>query len=55
MQNRPGSLWNELTVQLKRGDQTADYTLLLKNEAAQAWRMRWIGHGGQWQDLPAEE
>ena len=54
MQNRPRSLWNELTVQLKRGDQTAEYKLLLKNEAAQCWRVRWIQHGGQWQDLPGE-
>jgi hypothetical protein len=52
MQNQPRSLWNELTVQLQRGDQTAEYKLLLKNEAAQAWRVLWIQHGGQWQDLP---
>jgi hypothetical protein len=54
IQNRPGTLWNELTIQLKREDQTADYRLQLKNEAARAWRARWTQHGGQWQDLPVE-
>jgi len=52
MQGQPRGLWNELTVQLKRGDQTAEYKLLLENEAVQAWRERWIQHGGRWQDLP---
>jgi hypothetical protein len=52
IQNRPGSLWNELTVQLKRGDQTAEYPLRLEDGAAQAWRARWLQHGGLWQDLP---
>lgn len=46
--------WNELTVRLKRGDQTTDYKLTLTNEAVQAWRTRWIQCGGQWQDLPDE-
>jgi hypothetical protein len=54
IQNRPRDEWNELTVQLKRGDQTAETTFLLKSEAAQAWRVYWIQHGGQWQDLPGE-
>jgi hypothetical protein len=52
MQAQTHGLWSELTVQLKRGDQAAEYKLLLKNEAVQAWRARWIEHGGQWQDLP---
>lgn len=51
IQNQPCSLWNELTVQLNRGDQTAEYKLRLTDEAAQAWREQWIQHGGQWQDL----
>jgi hypothetical protein len=54
IKNQPRNKWNELTVQLKRGDQTTEYKLLLTNEAAQAWRMCWIQHGGQWQDLPSE-
>jgi hypothetical protein len=54
MQNQPHGEWNEITVQLVRGDQKAEYKILLKNEAAQAWRARWIQHGGQWTDLPAE-
>jgi hypothetical protein len=54
VQSQTRGPWNELTVQLKRGDQTAEYKLLLKNEAVQAWRVRWIQHGGQWQDLPDE-
>ena len=52
MQNQPRGLWNELSVQLKRGDQSADYRLLLKHEAVEAWRDRWVQHGGRWQDLP---
>lgn len=51
IQNQPRSLWKELTVQLNRGDQTAEYKLRLTDEAAQAWREQWIQHGGQWQDL----
>lgn len=54
MQSQPHDLWNELTVRLKRDEQTADYKLLLKDEAVQAWRERWIRSGGQWQDLPGE-
>jgi hypothetical protein len=54
MQNRPRSLWNEIILQLKRGDQTAEYKLLLKEATAQTWQARWVQHGGQWQDLPGE-
>jgi hypothetical protein len=52
IKNQPRSLWNELTVQLKREDQTVDYKLLLKGETAQAWRERWLQHNSQWQDVP---
>jgi hypothetical protein len=52
MQSRPGEIWTELSIQLQRGDQTAEYPLLLKNEAVEAWRERWLSHGGQWQALP---
>ncbi|MFH1524056.1 MAG: hypothetical protein ABIF04_03750 [Chloroflexota bacterium] len=54
IQNQPRSQWNELTVQLKRGDQTTEDNILLTNETAQAWHACWIQHGGQWQDLPSE-
>ena len=54
MQNQPAGPWNELTVQLKRADQSAVYRLLLKSEAVEGWRTRWIRHGGQWQDLQGE-
>jgi hypothetical protein len=54
IQNRSRGAWNELTIQLKRGDQTVEYPLLLKSEAAQAWRVCWIQHDGQWKDLPIE-
>jgi hypothetical protein len=54
MQSRPCGLWNELSIQLKRGDQSVDYRLLLKSEAVEAWRVQWIRHDGQWQDLPDE-
>jgi hypothetical protein len=55
LQGQPRGLWNEVTFQLKRGGQTAEYKLLLEGAAVQAWRERWIQHGGQWQDVPAQE
>jgi hypothetical protein len=54
MQNRPRGRVSDITVRLKRGDQTADYELQLKNETARAWRSAWIQHGGLWQDLAEE-
>jgi hypothetical protein len=48
MQSRPHGLWNELTIHLKRNDQTAEYKLLLKDEAIQDWRALWLAHGGRW-------
>jgi hypothetical protein len=56
IQNQPLSQWNELTFQLRRAGQVADYKLRLNNEASEAWRSIWTGHGGQWHqyspDLP---
>jgi hypothetical protein len=52
IQNQPLSLLNVLTVHLKRGEQTAEYKLLLDNASTQDWRKKWIGHGLQWEDLP---
>jgi hypothetical protein len=52
VQSRSCGLWNELSVQLRRGDQSVDYRLMLKNECMEAWRTLWIRHGGQWKDLP---
>ena len=52
IQNQPRSLCNELTVQLKSGDQTAEYKLLLENGASQELRVMWLQHGYQWEDLP---
>jgi hypothetical protein len=54
IQNLPRGLWNELSFQLKRGDQSEDYKLLLTSEAADAWREQWVQHGGQWEVLPDE-
>ncbi len=54
MQSQSRGPWNELTVQLRRGEQTAECKLKLKDEAVQAWRVRWTQCGGQWQDLPGE-
>jgi len=54
MQNQACGEWNELIVQLKRGRQTATYTLQLKREVAEVWGERWVQQGGQWQDLPGE-
>jgi hypothetical protein len=54
IQNCPSGLWNELSVQLKRGDQVLDYKLALQSETVDAWRSQWLQHGGHWQDLPAQ-
>ena len=55
MQNRLCGLWNELSVQLKRGDQSVVYKLMLESEAVEVWRRQWVQHGGQWQDLPDQQ
>ena len=54
IQNRPRSQWNDITVQLQKGDQTAELIIPLKVEAVNAWRISWIKHYGHWQDLPGE-
>jgi hypothetical protein len=54
MQNKPRGLWNELSILLKRGDQSVDYKLMLTSETVEAWRERWVQQGGQWADLPDE-
>jgi hypothetical protein len=54
MYNQSRNLWNELTVQLKREEQTVEYKLLLKSETTLAWRERWVQRNGQWQDRAAE-
>jgi hypothetical protein len=51
MQSQPRGPWSELTVELRRGDQTAEYKLLLNSAAVEAWRARWTQHGGHWRDL----
>ncbi len=52
IQNRPGQLWNELSVQMTRGGQPLCCTLRLQSEVAEAWRERWSQHGGRWQEVP---
>jgi len=52
MQNQPRDEWDEVTVQLERGGQTAGFKILLQDQAARDWRERWLSHGGRWQDLP---
>jgi hypothetical protein len=51
IKNQPCDLWNELSIQLKRGDQSIDYKLKLKSETAEAWCQQWILQGGSWEDL----
>ena len=51
MLNRPCSLWNELIVPLKLGNQTTEYKLFLRTEAVEAWQMVWCQHGGEWQAI----
>jgi hypothetical protein len=52
IQNQDYGLWDELSVQLRRGEQAANCKVLLAKESADAWRMQWIAHGGQWQEIP---
>lgn len=54
MRSQPCELWNELSVQLKRGNQAVDYKLMLRREALECWRGAWIQQGGQWQEVPGE-
>ncbi len=54
MRSQPRGSWNELTIHLKRKDQTAEYRLLLKDEAIQAWRELWLAHDGRW-DIHTDE
>jgi hypothetical protein len=51
IQSQACGLWNKLSVQLKRGDQSVDYNLMLKNEFAKTWHTLWTQHGGQWRAI----
>ncbi len=53
IQNRPSTQWNELTFQLSREGQFAEYKLRLNNEAGEAWRSLWTDQGGEWHELSA--
>lgn len=50
MTSQPLGLWKELTIHLKRKDQTASYKLLLKDQAIKDWKALWIAYGGRWQE-----
>jgi hypothetical protein len=52
MQSQPSGLWNELSVQFQRGDQSVDYKRTLKNEVVDDWCKRWVQHGGGSNSLP---
>jgi hypothetical protein len=51
IKNETRGLQNELTMQLKQGDQTMEYKLQLMNEATQALRARWIEREYPWEEL----
>lgn len=53
IQFQPSGLWDEVSLQLKRNDQSAVYSLRLKPETIESWRKQWIQHGGLWQDVAA--
>ena len=55
IQSQPCGLWSELSVQLKCGEQSVDYKLILKSEAVEAWRRRWVQHGGRWDGGPKQQ
>jgi len=48
---QPHEIWSELTFNLMRSDQTADYALLLPIEAARKWKVLWERHGESWQEI----
>jgi hypothetical protein len=52
--NQPSGEWNELSIELRHGDQVSDCKIRLQDNAVQALRQLWTGRGGQWQDLPVE-
>jgi hypothetical protein len=55
IQNQSYGAWNELSVQLRRENQSLVYKLKLRSEAVEAWRIRWIQHGSPWEDLPERQ
>ncbi|HEX2998364.1 MAG TPA: hypothetical protein VHP14_26295 [Anaerolineales bacterium] len=55
IKNQPVSSWNELSVQLRRENQSVDYKLRLKDETAEVWRRQWVQRGGSWEDLPEQQ
>ena len=55
IQNRRYGLWNELSVQMERQGQAANYKLLLANQTVGAWHLQWIAHGGKWNDFPTRD
>jgi hypothetical protein len=52
--NQPCSQWNEITMEIERGDQVSNCNFRLLDDAAQALRQLWTLRGGQWQDLAGE-
>lgn len=55
IQNRPDPRWSEISLQLQRENQRAEYRLVLKNEATQTLQAQWIRRGGRWQDHVAAD
>jgi hypothetical protein len=51
MKARSCDLCDELIIDLKRGNQDAQYKIFLASEALENWHSRWIRHGGQWKDV----
>ncbi|HSB02320.1 MAG TPA: hypothetical protein VLE49_16840 [Anaerolineales bacterium] len=54
-QNCPAGPLNELSIQLKREDQSVDYKLKLKRETVEDWHKQWIQHDGRWEDLSEQQ
>jgi hypothetical protein len=53
IQNRLYTQCSEITLQLQREKQRAEYRLLLSNKAVQVLQREWIRCGGRWQDRSA--
>lgn len=51
IQNQIHGPFNELSFNMKRGEQTMEYKITLMNEAAQEWKAKWIEHGFEWEEV----
>lgn len=54
IQNQIRETGNELTIRLKRGEQSTEYKLPLMNEATEQWKEVWKERGFRWEEVKEE-